>query len=267
MTPAEQERSSRRRRARRARRALLARSLALRWLCLAAAAVAAPGRPRPRLVYAPGRSSRSRPRSRTKKATWSTAASSPTCAGSPQHFPIYVTDGYSGPLPSGEHVGCNRCHVAHSDHYNGLAVDIVPLSGEREMRRQLGADHPPRPLGRAGPEPARARPSAGSATTATPATAAATTCTSPGTTRRRPSTSSPNGSKSSRSAHAPASRAAPPPPRSRRTSRRRGRRIAAGPTGGVSPADRRHDGGPRPSTGQPAALGCERPTAHRTAPP
>jgi hypothetical protein len=45
------------------------------------------------------------------------------------HFPIYVTDGYSGPLPDGERVGCRGCHVAHSDHYNGLAVDIVPLNG------------------------------------------------------------------------------------------------------------------------------------------
>jgi hypothetical protein len=44
-------------------------------------------------------------------------------------FPIYVTDGYSGPLPNGEHVGCNRCHVKDSDHYNGLAVDVVPLGG------------------------------------------------------------------------------------------------------------------------------------------
>jgi hypothetical protein len=43
-------------------------------------------------------------------------------------FPIYVTDGYSGPLPDGEHVGCNNCHVRNSDHYNGLAVDIVPLN-------------------------------------------------------------------------------------------------------------------------------------------
>lgn len=42
-------------------------------------------------------------------------------------FPIYVTDGYSGPLPDGEHVGCHGCHVKGSDHYNGLAVDIVPL--------------------------------------------------------------------------------------------------------------------------------------------
>jgi hypothetical protein len=46
-----------------------------------------------------------------------------------QRYPIYVTDGYSGKLPDGEHVGCHGCHVKHSDHYNGLAVDIVPLEG------------------------------------------------------------------------------------------------------------------------------------------
>jgi hypothetical protein len=44
-----------------------------------------------------------------------------------KRYPIYVTDGYSGPLPSGEHAGCHGCHVRGSDHYNGLAVDIVPL--------------------------------------------------------------------------------------------------------------------------------------------
>ncbi len=44
-------------------------------------------------------------------------------------YPIYVTDGYSGPLPNGTHVGCNMCHVRGSDHYNGLAVDLVPLNG------------------------------------------------------------------------------------------------------------------------------------------
>ena len=43
-----------------------------------------------------------------------------------QRYPIYITDGYSGPLPDGEHVGCHNCHVRGSDHYNGLAVDIVP---------------------------------------------------------------------------------------------------------------------------------------------
>jgi hypothetical protein len=47
-----------------------------------------------------------------------------------KRYPIYITDGYSGPLPDGEHVGCNRCHVRGSDHYNGLAVDIVPLNGD-----------------------------------------------------------------------------------------------------------------------------------------
>jgi hypothetical protein len=47
-----------------------------------------------------------------------------------QRYPIYVIDGYSGPLPSGERVGCNGCHVKHSDHYNGLAVDIIPLDGD-----------------------------------------------------------------------------------------------------------------------------------------
>jgi hypothetical protein len=44
-------------------------------------------------------------------------------------FPIYVTDGYSGRLPNGEHAGCRGCHVRNSDHYNGLAVDIVALNG------------------------------------------------------------------------------------------------------------------------------------------
>jgi hypothetical protein len=46
-----------------------------------------------------------------------------------QRFPIYVSDGYSGPLPNGEQVGCHGCHVKHSDHYNGLAVDVVPVNG------------------------------------------------------------------------------------------------------------------------------------------
>ena len=52
-----------------------------------------------------------------------------------KRFPIYVTDGYSGPLPNGKHVGCNRCHTRHSDHYNGLAVDLVPLGGGMKCDR------------------------------------------------------------------------------------------------------------------------------------
>lgn len=47
-----------------------------------------------------------------------------------QRFPIYVTDGYSGLLPGGGgRAGCHGCHVRNSDHYNGLAVDIVALNG------------------------------------------------------------------------------------------------------------------------------------------
>ena len=43
-----------------------------------------------------------------------------------QRYPIYITDGYSGPAPGGGWAGCHGCHTAGSDHYNGLAVDIVP---------------------------------------------------------------------------------------------------------------------------------------------
>lgn len=46
-----------------------------------------------------------------------------------KRYPIYITDGYSGPLPNGRHAGCDRCHTRGSDHYNGLAVDIVPAAG------------------------------------------------------------------------------------------------------------------------------------------
>ncbi|MGC1164786.1 MAG: hypothetical protein WA862_01625 [Solirubrobacterales bacterium] len=44
-----------------------------------------------------------------------------------KRYPIFVTDGYSGPLLNGEHAGCDGCHTRGSDHYNGLAVDLVPL--------------------------------------------------------------------------------------------------------------------------------------------
>lgn len=47
-----------------------------------------------------------------------------------RRYPILVTDGYSGPLPNGEHAGCHGCHTRGSDHYNGLAVDVVPLNGD-----------------------------------------------------------------------------------------------------------------------------------------
>ncbi len=52
-----------------------------------------------------------------------------------KRYPIVVTDGYSGPLPNGGHAGCHGCHVRNSDHYNGLAVDIVPLNGSGRCDR------------------------------------------------------------------------------------------------------------------------------------
>ena len=69
-----------------------------------------------------------------------------------ERYPIYITDGFSGHLPDGEHVGCSGCHVEHSDHLNGLAVDIVPLNGDGHCDSHLARDHPARPLGRAAPE-------------------------------------------------------------------------------------------------------------------
>ena len=44
-----------------------------------------------------------------------------------RNYPVYVIEGYAGPLAGIGPVGCRKCHVKHSDHYNGLAVDIVPL--------------------------------------------------------------------------------------------------------------------------------------------
>jgi len=44
-----------------------------------------------------------------------------------QRYPVYVTDGYSGPLPGKGWAGCRGCHTRNSDHHVGLAVDIVPL--------------------------------------------------------------------------------------------------------------------------------------------
>ena len=44
------------------------------------------------------------------------------------HFAISINEGYAGPLPGNPRkiVGCPRCHVADSDHKNGMAVDIGP---------------------------------------------------------------------------------------------------------------------------------------------
>jgi hypothetical protein len=110
-------------------RAIPALAVALVCLLVPAFATAAPEPPpaTTRLVYAPGK-------------IVPIPASIPHEAGDmvdrrilpdlrwiARRYPLYVTDGYSGPLPSGEHVGCDECHTRGSDHYNGLAVDVVPL--------------------------------------------------------------------------------------------------------------------------------------------
>jgi hypothetical protein len=45
-----------------------------------------------------------------------------------KHFAISINEGYAGPLPGHPRkiIGCPRCHVADSDHKNGMAVDIGP---------------------------------------------------------------------------------------------------------------------------------------------
>ena len=145
-------------------------------------------------------SCRSRPRSPTKRATWSTAASSPTCAGSPN------TSRSTSPTATR-----GRCRAAAGAPAATAATPATPTtttaspstSSPRAAGRNATAAGSRSRGSRAGPSRARTnpvRPSAGSATTATPATAAATTSTSPGTTPRWPSSRSPNGSKSCRPA-------------------------------------------------------------------
>jgi hypothetical protein len=60
-----------------------------------------------------------------------------------ERYPIYVTEGYAGPLAGVGQVGCRKCHVEHSDHFNGLAVDLVPLRWDGR-----GCDRSWRPLTR-----------------------------------------------------------------------------------------------------------------------
>ena len=54
-----------------------------------------------------------------------------------EHFPIYVTDGYSGPLPNGEHVGCNRCHTRALRPLQRPRRRHRPRGRRLEMRPQL----------------------------------------------------------------------------------------------------------------------------------
>lgn len=43
------------------------------------------------------------------------------------NFEVFVIEGFAGPLPSGEPVGCPGCHVRTSEHKIGLAVDLIPI--------------------------------------------------------------------------------------------------------------------------------------------
>jgi len=94
-------------------------------LCLAAAASAGPTSTR--LVYAPGAIVPIPASIPHEEGDMVDKRILPDLRWIAQRYPIYVTDGYSGPLPDGEHVGCNNCHANGSEHYNGLAVDLVPL--------------------------------------------------------------------------------------------------------------------------------------------
>ena len=154
-------------------------------LCLAATRLAPARRPPTRLVYAPGKIVPIPASIPHEEGDMVDRRILPDLRWIAQRYPIYVTDGYSGPLPNGEHVGCDECHVQRLRPLQRARRRPRAARRRDQMRRHLGADHRPRPLGRAGPERAGRRPSAGSATKATPATAAATTSTSPGTTPRR----------------------------------------------------------------------------------
>ncbi len=98
-------------------------------VCLAGAAAAEPAPATTRLVYATGKIVPIPASIPHEEGDMVDKRIVPDLRWIAARYPIYITDGYSGPLPNGEHVGCNDCHVSHSDHYNGLAVDIVPLEG------------------------------------------------------------------------------------------------------------------------------------------
>jgi hypothetical protein len=98
-------------------------------LCVAAIASAAPGTEPTRLVYAAGKIVPIPAAIPHEEGDMVDRRILPDLRWIAERYPIYVTDGYSGPLPSGERVGCDECHVKGSDHYNGLAVDLVPVGG------------------------------------------------------------------------------------------------------------------------------------------
>ena len=107
---------------------VLTKGLAAVLLCCWLAAPAAAGPTTTRTVYAPGEIVPIPASIPHEEGDMVDRRIVPNLRWIAQRFPIYVTDGYSGPLGT-EHVGCRGCHVRRSDHYNGLAVDIVALNG------------------------------------------------------------------------------------------------------------------------------------------
>jgi hypothetical protein len=104
--------------------AIAAAALLCAWLAQPASA----GPPATRVVYAPGEIVPIPASIPHEEGDMVDRRIIPNLRWIAQRFPIYVSDGYSGPLPNGEHAGCHGCHVRNSDHYNGLAVDIVPVN-------------------------------------------------------------------------------------------------------------------------------------------
>ena len=49
--------------------------------------------------------------------------------------PIYITEGYAGPLRGRGTIGCPDCHVTNSDHFTALALDIAAPSGSTSCDR------------------------------------------------------------------------------------------------------------------------------------
>lgn len=112
---------------RRAKPLLLALAAATLLACVGGAPAASAGPPPVRIVHAPGKIVPIPASVPHEEGDMIDSRLVPDLRWLAAHFPIYITDGYSGPLPNGEYAGCHRCHVGHSDHYNGMAVDIVPL--------------------------------------------------------------------------------------------------------------------------------------------
>ncbi|HEY8082464.1 MAG TPA: hypothetical protein VIE64_02760 [Solirubrobacterales bacterium] len=103
--------------------------LSLTAIAILAAPLASAGAEAPRLTYAPGKIVPIPASIPHEEGDMVDRRIIPDLRWIASRFPIYVTDGYSGPLPAGKRAGCDRCHTRNSDHYNGLAVDIVPATG------------------------------------------------------------------------------------------------------------------------------------------